>query len=488
MCTEAITAKIKKINDVLQRKLSIPNYQRPYRWQEEDVRLLLQDILTSWQEGKKSYRVGSVILHKEKNGNLGIVDGQQRITTILLILKILESDLGISLYSDLKFDHNDSKNNIVRNYLYIKDWVKENINNEKKLVFSTYLTEYCEFVEIIVSDLSEAFQMFDSQNGRGKELEPYNLLKAFHIRAMDTETQDTKIECDRRWENATRYKVNKNNEKENPTDILKQVFNEQIYRTRIWSRKEEAYGFNKQRLNEFKGISIDKNNLIKYPFQNILLLQSIANNFFESSGVGVNGIINRFNNDPFKNINPFVQLNQAIINGKSFFDYTETYVEIYNQLFSLSESSNQLIEFKKFYKKYCCDYEGSQRDGDRYIKELYKSLIFLIFDKYGEDGINKYYDILYALVYRVRLNKKQVKYDAIAKFPRDEKLFSTICESNSYFGLQRLETKSKEKIDCKKEVPVIIQFFRNYDCLLETSEKNIILEKYKKEEGNDRIK
>ena len=37
--------------------------------------------------------------------------------------------------------------------------------------------------------------MFDSQNGRGKELEAYNLLKAYHIRAMELNGQDEKIKC-----------------------------------------------------------------------------------------------------------------------------------------------------------------------------------------------------------------------------------------------------------------------------------------------------
>lgn len=45
---------------------------------------------------------------------------------------------------------------------------------------------------IVVKDRSEAFQMFDSQNGRGKELEAYNLLKAYHIRAMEQNSREEK--------------------------------------------------------------------------------------------------------------------------------------------------------------------------------------------------------------------------------------------------------------------------------------------------------
>jgi len=465
-----ITAEIKKINKVLEQKLSIPDYQRPYRWKEENVRLLLQDIFDSWKGGKRSYRIGSVILHKEelsstieagKKTTLNIVDGQQRITSILLVLNVLKSKIGESLRNGLQYDHNDSKNNIVQNSLFIEGWIKENINNDKE-DFCKYLSEYCEFVEIVVTDLSEAFQMFDSQNGRGKELESYNLLKAFHIRAMDSETQETKIECDRRWESATRFKKNKNDENENPSDILKQVFNEQLYRTRVWSRKEEAYGFNKQKLPEFKGVTIDKNNSINYPFQNVELLQFIANKYFESFGLGVKGIKNRFVEANFENINPFVKLNQNILNGKPFFDYIETYVEIYKQLFRYLNKNTQLIEFKEFYKVHCCDYTGSGRTGDKYLKELYKSLIFLMFDKYGEEGVIKYYKTLYALVYRVRLEYSQVRYATVVKYPLDGKLFSTIENSRSYLDLQKIEKKSKEDFNYKKEATVIEKFFIDF--------------------------
>lgn len=453
MSISKITAEIKKINDVLEQKLSIPDYQRPYRWQEENVRLLLQDIFESWKDGKKSYRVGSVILHRENEEVLNIVDGHQRITTILLILSVLRSSIGNLLRSSLKYEPIYSKYNIVQNKVFIEKWVDENISNETE-DFCKYLAEYCEFVEIKVTDLSEAFQMFDSQNGRGKELETYNLLKAYHIRAMDIESQETKIECDCRWESATRHKLKLNSDI--VFDVLKQIFNEQLYRTRRWSKKEYAFEFNKKKICEFKGFSIDKHNIIKYPFQNKQLLQYIANKYFESIGLGVKGMTSRFKTGDFENISPFVLINQNIINGKPFFDYIETYVEIYKQLFVDLEADTHLFEFKKFYKTYCY-YSGSHRDGDKYLKELYKSLIFLLFDKYGEAGVIKYHKTLYALVYRFRLQKIQVKYNAVAKYPLE--FFSTIENSNCYLDLQELERRAKEEIYCKKEVGEIIQFF-----------------------------
>jgi hypothetical protein len=48
------------------------------------------------------------------------------------------------------------------------------------------------------------------------------------------------------------------------------------------------------------------------------------------------------------NVNPFASISQTIVNGKEFFDYVETYVEMYKTLF-LQMGSYQLAEFKRFY-------------------------------------------------------------------------------------------------------------------------------------------
>lgn len=455
----AVIRKIEIILDPDSRKIDlvIPEYQRPYRWKEENVRQLLEDVFESWKSGKNAYRVGSIILHNEKNTQIhNVVDGQQRLTTILLILKELGCKVGESLRSKLNYNHIDSINRIIENNKYIKGWIRENISNETD-DFSKYLTQYCEFVEIIVDDLTEAFQMFDSQNGRGKELESYNLLKAYHIRAMELDTQEAKIHCDRKWEAATR--VQKSERQEIVNDILKQIFSEQLYRTRVWSKKEDAYEFNKTKISEFKGLTINKNLTIQYPFQNKELLHYVLQNYFQQLGLEVKGIKNRFKNSNFENINPFVLINQKILNGKPFFEYIETYVEIYKQLFESQEDKSELSEFKKFYKKNCT-YTGSHRDGDKYLKELYKSLVFLMFDKFGEEGLLKYYKTLFVLVYRERLIKIQVKYAAIAKYPASKNLFSIINQSNSILELQSLDKMVNESFECKKVVPSILELFK----------------------------
>lgn len=451
---EKITAEIKKVIKVLDDRMEIPNYQRPYRWTEDNVRLLLEDITHSWKEGKSSYRIGSVILNNDnKDSQLNIVDGQQRITTILLVLKSLDSEVGSGLRNSLLYKHQDSLNSIIRNKNFIDSWVQENIGNDIR-DFEKYILEYCEFVEIKVSDLSEAFQMFDSQNGRGKELEAYNLLKAYHIRAMESNTFEEKIACDKTWEGAARYQSNKDSDQ--VSDLLRQLVNEQLYRTRLWSRKETALEFDKKQIKEFKGITVNKNHPIDFPYQNKELLQVVMQNYFKSLGVAVNGVKSRFKQYSPENISPFALLNQNIVNGKDFFEYTETYVEIYKRLFN--SEYEDMKEFKKFIQKNC-KYSGSHRDGDQYLFELYKSLIMLMFDKFGEDGVNKYHKTLYLLVYRLRLEKEQVRYASVADYPIQNQVFNIIENAQTYSDLIILEKMANKKVVCKKDVDFIIKYF-----------------------------
>ena len=467
-----INAEVKTVEEVMELPLKIPSYQRPYCWTQENVRQLLEDISFSKESGKREYRIGSVILHI-KDGVDNIVDGQQRLTTLCLIKKAcdeqpsqknddVEKEQGKNVDNKLTFNHIDSYTHIKTNYAFISEWLSENYKNNMK-DFWQYIKDSCNFVKIEVTDLSEAFQMFDSQNGRGKELEAYNLLKAYHIRAMELNSQEEKIKCDKQWESATIYDATPTiiGDANGNIDVLKQLFAEQLFRSRIWSKGETAFDFSKKDIEEFKGFTIDKNHLTQYPYQNPQLLQYLTAKFYKNVLAGTVSVQTRFSSGDGENINPFVNINQKIVNGKVFFEYIETYVEIYKRMF-IDLGSYHLADFKCFFYKYCLDYDGSEdgrlssysfyprgkacRSGDSYLRELYKSLVFVLFDKFGEKGLNKYYKILYRLVYLNRLISRQVRYNAVAKLPCE--YFSIITQAKHLSDLtqfqQLLEAKIRE--------------------------------------------
>ena len=70
-------------------RLTIPVYQRPYKWSARNAIQLLDDIIEARNANKEVYRVGTLILHKDGCGNYNIVDGQQRTITFSLLLYAL---------------------------------------------------------------------------------------------------------------------------------------------------------------------------------------------------------------------------------------------------------------------------------------------------------------------------------------------------------------------------------------------------------------
>jgi len=110
----------------------IPPYQRPYKWTKKNVIQLLDDIFEYIKQGK-DYRIGSIILYKEHEHDeyLEIVDGQQRLTTISLVLRCLNSKFTKLLLGQ-GFKHESSKNNIFYNNKIISDWLDAKFDSDQK--------------------------------------------------------------------------------------------------------------------------------------------------------------------------------------------------------------------------------------------------------------------------------------------------------------------------------------------------------------------
>lgn len=419
-------------------KFRIPDYQRPYVWSVKETRQLWDDIMASMNAGKKDYRIGTIILHNNKfNETFDIVDGQQRLTTLTIFLHLLnikKKSLACKPFLEQKqFLHIDSLDNIKNNASELGQWIEEELNDPTTLL--KYILQHCSVVQICVSNINEAFQMFDSQNGRGMTLEAYNLLKAFHIRHFYDVSEQDKILYDRAWESAAK----------NKKDYLKQVISEQLYRTRIWSKLYPAYTFTRKNITEFKGSNMST---IKYPYQN----------FVNHRELNIHGrFIPRMKND---SLLPFTQINQPIVNGTVFFDYVQNYVKMYQLLFEKHERQDELSIFRSFFQEYCT---GLKKKGDFYLLELYKSLAMQVFDKFGILGLNKYHRLLYAYVFRFRLEKRFVKYNSVAQFPAE--IIAGIHHAKELLDLNFFRQKALSPITRQANNhnnPIVEKFFTNY--------------------------
>ena len=88
----------KKLSDFIkgQIKMSVPIYQRKYNWSVDECKQIFNDIYSVGKdEDRKTYFIGSIVIKREGDDltddltEVLLIDGQQRITTMLLLLKAI---------------------------------------------------------------------------------------------------------------------------------------------------------------------------------------------------------------------------------------------------------------------------------------------------------------------------------------------------------------------------------------------------------------
>ena len=76
----------------------IPRFQRPYSWLREQIQEFWDDII---RDSPADYFIGSMVVFKEGNQRYGVVDGQQRLTTIIILLAVLRNMLDALGFTDM---------------------------------------------------------------------------------------------------------------------------------------------------------------------------------------------------------------------------------------------------------------------------------------------------------------------------------------------------------------------------------------------------
>jgi hypothetical protein len=89
-----LTSQILNLAGVLTRRasLKVPRYQRPFTWTEREVRQLIEDLRRAYIRGATFYFIGQIVLVKN-HGKLEISDGQQRLTTLTMIMAYVRDRL-----------------------------------------------------------------------------------------------------------------------------------------------------------------------------------------------------------------------------------------------------------------------------------------------------------------------------------------------------------------------------------------------------------
>ena len=226
----------------------IPNYQRPYSWNIDQVGALIDDLTYFAFPSKnddfdelKPYFLGSIVLIKGDDPDAKVIDGQQRLTTLTILLSVLRELLPVlceeiteMIYQkgrfiagtndkfrlslrpkDQQFFSNfiqresglselptedklpDSQDKIRVNALYLKNRLTENCTGKQLENLVKYLCLKCYLVVVQTSDEESAYRIFSVLNERGLQLSHADILKAEIIGVIPDAEQD---DYTKKWE------------------------------------------------------------------------------------------------------------------------------------------------------------------------------------------------------------------------------------------------------------------------------------------------
>lgn len=231
------SADIKSVREILTAKqYAVDFYQREYEWGRPQIEQLINDLeskfLTQYKESDNitqvekyaRYYMGVIITSKTDSGHL-IIDGQQRLTTITLLLiylnnlqkkntsnnvliepMIFSEEYGRryynvnvdgrtnsirSLYDEDEFTGNtESEKNIINAYKHINDLFPYDAESHELSYFIWWLTGRVSFAEISMSASDDAYFVFDTMNNRGLGLTNVEMLKGYLLSKTGNRTDD----------------------------------------------------------------------------------------------------------------------------------------------------------------------------------------------------------------------------------------------------------------------------------------------------------
>jgi hypothetical protein len=379
------------IATLLEYNLVVPEYQRPYKWTKKNCNEMFFDIKNALDTNKSAYRLGNIIIHKNDNGVFEIVDGQQRIITLLLLLKKLGKDtINLKVTHDKNTLVNLKANRDLFDSLVLEQFADI---SEYKERFINYILDKCEVVFIATVLEYQAFQMFDSQNSRGRELDPRDLLKAFHLREISTHISDEeKREIDRQWVNNT--------------DKINALLSRVLYPIKTWSRGESGIEPLKLHIDEFKGISrFDELNKYHNYARPVIYVRNYVEDYNSENMTNISYNVMNKMEYPF-------QLTGEILNGESFFEMIFHYCDLldiisskvrkYDEILINGNKSLQLTYqdgektsarvLKKYEQNYC-----------KYVTRLFYNLLLVYVDRFGFEQDNFEIAVTKILKYAVSL-------------------------------------------------------------------------------------
>ena len=224
------------IEEIFREKYDVDFYQREYVWQKKQIEDIIEDLtiefLKNWKKGDvlskvneySPYYMGEIVLSVNGSTRSSIIDGQQRITTITLLLIYLKRKFGHvvgfsnakiddfiasdhygkqlfnldipernacmqSLYDngfyDIKSNDPISVKNLVERYADIDECWREEINDTNIVPFVYWLKEKVMFSKVWTNSDEFAYVIFETMNDRGLSLTQVEMLRSYLLANID---------------------------------------------------------------------------------------------------------------------------------------------------------------------------------------------------------------------------------------------------------------------------------------------------------------
>jgi len=208
--------ELKSVSELCALNFFIPSYQRGYRWTQQQVQDLLEDVL-EFKPGKDEwYCLQPLVVKKHDNEIWEVIDGQQRLTTIFLIIhyfnemwigkqKIKEPTISyqtrigsFQFLKDMKVEENDTVNindlnidyyHISAAYQTIHNWVKENGNFDNN-DFQSKFKEKTKVIWYEADQSQDSVEIFTRINMGKIPLNNAELIKALFLNSSNFKTDN----------------------------------------------------------------------------------------------------------------------------------------------------------------------------------------------------------------------------------------------------------------------------------------------------------